>query len=52
MWITVKNLLMVLAIVLLFVFTAIGMRAYAQERRCWKNIEAKACHSHIDEFDG
>lgn len=51
MWITVMNLLMLLAVVLLLLFTGIAVRAYVQGRHSWKDIEVKASQSGIKGFD-
>ncbi|WP_158527407.1 hypothetical protein [Pelagibaculum spongiae] len=51
MWITVMNLLMVLAILLLFVFTGLAARAHLHERHAWKDIELRASQSGIKRFD-
>ena len=51
MWITVMNLLMLLAVALLLLFTGIAVRAYVQERHSWKDIEVKASQSGIKGFD-
>lgn len=51
MWITVMNLLMLLALTLLLLFTAIGVRAYVKERHSWREIEVKANQSGIKGFD-
>jgi hypothetical protein len=51
MWITVMNLLMLLALTVLFLFTIIGIRAYVKERYSWREIELKASESGIKGFD-
>ncbi|MCG8613783.1 MAG: hypothetical protein MI864_25010 [Pseudomonadales bacterium] len=51
MWITVMNLLMFLALALLFLFTAIGVWAYIKEQHSWREIEMKANQSGIKGFD-
>ncbi|SCN46871.1 hypothetical protein BAZMOX_84593_1 [methanotrophic endosymbiont of Bathymodiolus azoricus (Menez Gwen)] len=45
------NTLMLLAIVLLLLITGIAVRAYVQERHCWKDIKVKASQSGINGFD-
>lgn len=50
MWIaTIMNLLMLLSVTLLLIFTAIGAFALVKSRHSWKEIEAKASQSGIDE---
>lgn len=51
MWTTIMNLLMLLAIMLLVLITGIGIHAYMNERRSWKEIESKASQSDIKMFD-
>ncbi|QFT57112.1 hypothetical protein FIU95_21405 (plasmid) [Microbulbifer sp. THAF38] len=50
MWIIVMNLLMLLALTLLLLFTVIGVLAYIKERNSWREIEVKASQSGIKGF--
>ena len=51
MWITVMNLLMLLTVTLLLLFTGIAVRAYVQERHFLRDIEVKASQSGIKGLD-
>lgn len=50
MWITLMNLLILFAVLLLIIITGIAVRAYKQERHDWNEIKEKAKHSDINEF--
>lgn len=51
MWITVMNLIFLIAITVLFLISVIGYRAVCQEKRSWKEIESKAECSGISELN-
>lgn len=51
MWMTIVDLLIPLAIVLLLVFTWLGVRAYRQGVNSWHKIKVKASESGTKTFD-
>jgi len=51
MWMTVVNLLIPLAIVLLLIFSWLGVRTYRQSVHSWDEIKIKASQSGVKTFD-
>jgi hypothetical protein len=51
MWISIMNLLLVLACSLLLILSLIGVRAILRDRQHWKEIKEKACSSGIKGLD-
>ena len=47
----IMNLLYLLAVAVLLIFTGMAVRAYLHERHCWKEIEVKASESEITRID-
>ncbi|UZE97271.1 hypothetical protein [Alkalimarinus alittae] len=45
------NTLMIVSIALLVLFTVIGIKVIVDDRRSWKEIEAKASDSNIKGFN-